>query len=116
MARFTRMLSDVRQPMPHAGRMLQRVMKQKMIGNTEMGRKLGIAASGLNQYFRQPTLHAALLWKLGEILEYNFFAELAKEFPLQTPTAKELELQQQLADLKKENEIYQKILSGKLGQ
>jgi hypothetical protein len=45
-----------------------------------------------------------------------FFAVLSKEFPLHVPTEKEKELQQQINDLKKENEIYQKILAGKLGQ
>jgi hypothetical protein len=34
------------------------------------------------------------LWKLGEILNYDFFAVLSKEFPLNGPSEKELELQQ----------------------
>ncbi|MBK8522603.1 MAG: hypothetical protein WAT20_03355 [Ferruginibacter sp.] len=52
---------------------------------------------------------------MGEILEYDFFARLSDEFPLQQPTEIELELQQQIADLKKENELYKNLLTGKLG-
>lgn len=116
MSRFTRMLSNTGKPMPHAGRLLDRVMKQRTMTNSQLAQKLGIAPSGINQYCKQPTLHAALLWKIGEILEYDFFAALSKEFPLHTASQKELELQQQLTDCKKELEIYQKILMGKLGQ
>ena len=116
MSRFTKMLSNTGKPMPHAGRLLAQAMKQRLMTNTKVAQRLGIAPSGVNQYCKQPTLHAALLWKVGEILEYDFFAALSKEFPVHTPSDKELELQQQITDLKKENEIYQKILTGKLGQ
>ena len=102
--------------MPHLGNLLAQVMKQRMMTVTELARKMNLATSGINQYTKQPTLHAALLWKLGEVLNYNFFAVLAREFPLDNVSERELELQQQLADVKKENELYQKILAGKLGQ
>ena len=102
--------------MPHLGNLLAQVMKQRMITVTELARKMNLATSGINQYTKQPTLHAALLWKLGEVLNYNFFAVLAREFPLDNVSDRELELQQQLTDVKKENELYQKILTGKLGQ
>jgi len=58
-------------PMPHAGNLLAQVMKQRMITKTEMAQKMGVASSGINQYCKQNTLHAALLWKLGEVLDYN---------------------------------------------
>ena len=102
--------------MPHLGNLLAQVMKQRMITVTELARKMNLATSGINQYTKQPTLHAALLWKLGEVLNYNFFAVLARDFPLDNVSDRELELQQQLTDVKKENELYQKILTGKLGQ
>ncbi len=114
MPRFNKMQTNT--PMPHMGNLLKQVMKLRMITVTELARKMDLATSGINQYCKLPSLHAALLWKLGEILEYDFFAALSREFPLQAPSEKEKELQQQIADLKKENEIYQKILSGKLGQ
>lgn len=102
--------------MPHMGNLLKQVMKQRMLTVTEMAGKMNLATSGINQYCKLPSLHAALLWKLGEVLDYNFFAVLARDFPVNNVSDKERELQQQLTDLKKENEIYQKILAGKLGQ
>ena len=102
-------------PMPHAGNLLARVMKQRILTKTALAQKMGVVSGGINQYCKQSTLHAALLWKLGEVLEYNFFAELARAFPVNNVSEQELALQQQISDLKKENELYQKILAGRLG-
>jgi hypothetical protein len=115
MPRFNKMQSNTGNLMPHNGNMLAQVMKLRMITVTELARKMDLATSGINQYCKQPSLHAGLLWKLGEILEYDFFAAISKAFPVRGLSEKEQELQQQVADLKKENEIYQKILAGKLG-
>ena len=116
MPRFNKMLTNVSKPIPHNGQLLAQVMNKRMITVPKLAHKMGIAPNGIRQYCKLPSLHAALLWKLGEILQFDFLAALSKEFPLQSPSEKELELQQQIADLKKENEIYQKILTGKLGQ
>ena len=115
MPRFNKMQSNTGSPMPHIGTMLVQVMKLRMMTKTELARKMDIATSGINQYCKQPSLHAALVWKLGEILEYDFFAWLSKEFPLQTTSQQEQDLQQQITDLKKENELYKNLLTGKLG-
>ncbi|MEP7236891.1 MAG: hypothetical protein ABI685_03460 [Ferruginibacter sp.] len=114
--RFNKMLANVSKPIPHNGQLLALVMQQRMMTVPKLARKMSIASNGIRQYCKLPSLHAALLWKLGEILEYDFFAALSKEFPLRGVSEKELELQQQLTDLKKENELYQKILAGRLGQ
>lgn len=50
------------------------------------------------------------------IHEFDFFAWLSNEFPLQKTSQQEQALQQQIIDLKKENELYQKLLAGGLGQ
>ena len=116
MPQLRKMYTNNGKPMPHVGNMLAQLIKQKHISKAELARKLNIHAGGINQYIKQSTLHAALLWKIGEILQYNFFDVLSKEFPVSTTSALEHDLQQQVTDLKKENELYQKILSGKLGQ
>jgi plasmid maintenance system antidote protein VapI len=116
MPRFNKMLANVSKPIPHNGQLLAQVMNQRMMTVPKLARKMGIAPNGIRQYCKLPSLHAALLWKLGEILQYNFFAVLSTAFPLQSPSEKELELQQQLTDLKKENELYKNLLTGKLGR
>ena len=102
-------------PLPHLGKLLIQVMKQKMITKTELSNKMGVSPSNINQYTKQSTMHAAQLWKLGEVLEYNFFAVLSAAFPLQTSTPQEEELLQHVNDLKKENELYKNLIIGKLG-
>lgn len=115
MPKFHKMHSTTGNTMPHIGNLLAQVVKQQMITHKELAQKLGIHPSGINLYIKQPSMHAALLWKIGEVLEYNFFAVLAREFPVDNVSNKEHDLQQQLADVKKENELYQKILAGRLG-
>jgi hypothetical protein len=61
------------------------------------------------------TIWNALLWKPGEKLNYKFFAVLPGVFPVDNISDREVELQQQINELKKENGLYQKILLGKLG-
>ena len=116
MPKFNKMHSTTGNAMPHIGNLLAQVMKLRMITQKELAQKLDIHPSGINLYVKQPSMHAALLWKIGEVLEYNFFTGLAGAFPVHKPTELELELQQKVADLKKENELYQKILAGRLGQ
>ena len=103
-------------PMPHVGGKLAQLLKQKRLSKAWLCRQLSVNSGAANQYIRQQSLHAALLWKLGQILDFDFFAWLSAEFPLQKASQQEHDLQQQINDLKKENELYQKILSGKLGQ
>ena len=103
-------------PLPHVGGKLAQLLKEKRLSKAWLCRQLHVNGTAANQYIRQQSMHAALMWKLGQVLEFDFFAWLSKEFPLHSNTALEQELQQQIAELKKENELYQKVLAGRLGQ
>ena len=116
MPQLRKMYDHTGKPMPHLGNMLAQLIKQKRISKAELARKLNINGTGINQYIKQSTLHAALLWKIGQILEYDFFAALSKEFPISSTTELEQTLQHQINDLKKENELYKTILMGKVAQ
>jgi hypothetical protein len=102
-------------PLPHVGAKLKQLLKEKRLSNAWLCRQLNVNGTAANQYIRQQSMHAALMWKLGQVLDFNFFAWLSTEFPMESSTPLEQDLQQQIVDLKKENEIYQKILAGKLG-
>jgi hypothetical protein len=102
-------------PLPHVGAKLKQLLKEKRLSNAWLCRQLNVNGTAANQYIRQQSMHAALMWKLGQVLDFNFFAWLSTEFPMESSTPLEQDLQQQIVDLKKENEIYQKILVGKLG-
>jgi transcriptional regulator with XRE-family HTH domain len=98
-------------PMPHLGRLVTQVMQQQHISQAELARRLGVSGTTLMRSLQQHTIHAALLWKMGQLLGYNFFAGLAAEFPLPAaPTANELALQQQIAALEQEVEVYKRVV------
>jgi transcriptional regulator with XRE-family HTH domain len=97
--------------MPHVGKMVETAMENKHITKAELARRLDVHPIGINRYLRQATLHAALLWKIGQVLNHNFFEELSLQFPLVKEVSVEETLKKQVEDLqKKENELYKKLL------
>jgi plasmid maintenance system antidote protein VapI len=103
------------QKMPHAGKLLEKVLEEKGVSKAELARRLDIHPIGITHYIKQHTLHAALLWKIGLAINHNFLADLSAAFPIETLSNKEAQLQQQLADLEKKLAVYQEVLkiSGK---
>lgn len=101
-------------PLPHVGGKLAQLLKEKRLTKAWLCRQLNVNGTAANQYIRQQSMHAALMWKLGQVLEFDFFAWLSKEFPMESSTQLEQDLQQQLIDLKKENELLKNLLTGKL--
>lgn len=114
MPSLTKMQNSMGKTAPHIGQMVARVIVDRNITKSQLARWLQIHPSGIDRYLKQSTLHVALLWKLGEVLQYNFFAALTQEFPIAYVSEKDVQekqqLQQQIADLQKENELYQKVL------
>ena len=49
-----------------------------------------------------------LLWKIGQILEHNFFIDLAEAFPPIESTQEDV-LKKQVDELQRENELYKKM-------
>lgn len=119
MPSFSKMLQTDGKPLPHVGKMVQQVLTNRHITPTEMARRMGISDTSFMRSLQQPTLQAAVLWKLGQLLNHNFFLPLAQEHPVPVPpTDREKELEQQLAaaqqqitELQKENQVYQKVLA-----
>jgi hypothetical protein len=113
--------------MPHTGEMIGAVLQERHVSDAQLSRLLDVPASAVGRYHQQHTIHAALLWKIGLVLEHNFFADLAAAFPKAGVSVgdreKDLEaqvadLQRQLADAQKENAVYLKVLGvlGKKGE
>ena len=115
MPQLRKMYTTSGKPLSHVGGKLAQLLKEKRLSKAWLCRQLHVNSGAANQYIRQQSMHAALMWKLGQVLEFDFFAWLSKEFPLQTTSQQEQDLQQQITDLKKENELYKNLLTGKLG-
>jgi hypothetical protein len=115
MPQLRKMYAISGKPLPHVGGKLAQLLKEKRLSKAWLCRQLYVNGGAANQYIRQQSMHAALMWKLGQVLEFDFFAWLSKEFPMESSTPLEQDLQQQLIELKKENELYKNLLTGKLG-
>lgn len=119
MPSFSKMLQTDGKPMPHLGSIVEQELAKRHITPTEMARRMNLTDTSLMRSLLQPTLQAAVLWKMGQLLNHNFFVRLAKEHTAPVPpTEREKELEQQLAaaqqqltDLQKENQVYQKVLA-----
>lgn len=111
MPNLSKMTHTAGKPMPHLGRLVTLVMQQQHISQAALARGLGVSGTTLARSLQQHTIHAALLWKMGQLLGHNFFATLAAEFPLPAaPTTAELALQQQIAALEQEVEVYKRVV------
>ena len=112
--------------MPHIGRFLSEKLDQSNLLQADLARKMNITSIGVSRYFKQPTIHVAILWNASTILKHNLFADLAALHPVGLTTKKEEKLQekidqdmavkdQQIADLQKELAIYKEIVLGRKG-
>lgn len=115
MPQLRKMYTTSGKPLPHVGGKLAQLLKEKRLSKAWLCRQLHVNSGAANQYIRQQSMHAALMWKIGQVLDFDFFAWLSKEFPMESSTPLEQDLQQQIVDLKKENELYKNLLTGKLG-
>ena len=83
---------------PHIGRMLREFFTKEHISPAALARKLDIAESGMNQYYKRQSVQIGILWKIGLLTDYNFFAMLGEKSGIAYTTAKEAELARQLAE------------------
>ncbi len=97
---------------PHMGELLEQYMKDHNISQASLARKINISPNGILSYFSQESLQAGLLWKISTELNHNFLAEIAAQHPMGVPpTARELELEEQVKVLQIEIEVYKRITS-----
>jgi hypothetical protein len=108
--------------------MVEKVMNEKGVNNTVVSEKISRSRTGVARYKLEPSLQGRILWKLGLVLQHNFFADLSAQFPIQVTTAEHLqernslneiiqtkdeqlkEKDQQIRDLEKELAIYKEIV------
>lgn len=105
---LSKMYKTTGKQMPHIGNMVEKLMLKNRITKAEVARQLDVHSIGINRYLKQPTMHAALLWKIGQILEHNFFIDLAEAFPPIESTPEDV-LKKQVDELQRENDLYKKM-------
>ncbi len=63
---------------PHCGQLIQNYMATHQISKAFIARKLDVAPSTVNAYFRNQSLQIGIIWKISQTLEHNFIAEIAE--------------------------------------
>jgi len=108
--------------------MIKREMKNRHLNPSILSRKLGLSLSATQGMLKRPTLQVQRLADLSEIMQYNFFREIAQQFPYKQPVfdnefkQKEAILTEEINTLKEENKalnIKLEVLNdviGKLGK
>ena len=62
--------------------MIKHVMLEKHMSKAELSRKMGLHYSTVQGMLSRNTIQVKKLGDLCEILDYNFFREIAEQFPL----------------------------------
>lgn len=106
-------------PYPHIGNLIRQKIKDRHLTFAEVSRRIGVNAPVLHQYAKQESVQVGILWKIGIAINYNFFADLMAYLPQSLLTNSNANLEtsskelNEIADLKKEIEIYKNLLTRK---
>ena len=65
--------------------MIRREMKRKRVSASELARGLNINHSSVAGMLNRPTLQVQRLAEISELLNYNFFREIANKLPCTEP-------------------------------
>lgn len=90
-------------------KIIKRELKKKHITNTELSRLLGLHQSTVHNMLSSKSMQVERMAQISEVLQYNFFREIAEQFPYEQPVfdnafkQKEKELTEEINQLKEEN-------------
>lgn len=104
---------------PHIGDLVRKRMELQHLTIAEMARRLNVADTGFAAYLKRPSIQYGILWKIGLAMEYNFFGDIAMQFPVEYTDKNAGAMQafikekdERIKDLEKEISIYKDIISG----
>lgn len=94
------------EPYPHIGELIRKKLRELHVSSPEAARRLGVTASTVRAYYRQPSVQFGIIWKLSIALNYDFLVDLISSYPPGFP----VKSNDKLAELEKELEIYKGLL------
>jgi plasmid maintenance system antidote protein VapI len=62
------------------GRSIREVMKKRGMSATRLAREIPCERTNVYNIFGRKDISTKLLWRISEVLDYNFFEEFSKEF------------------------------------
>jgi transcriptional regulator with XRE-family HTH domain len=81
---------------PHCGELLRNYLIDNKTSQAFVATQLGVRPSTVNSYFNNASLQIGILWKISQILNYNFIAALAEKIPIPFETQATIGLKKQL--------------------
>ena len=96
--------------MPHNGNLLEQYVKTSGSKVTQLSREMGYSSPLLMRLYKTPSIRTHIWWKLGLLINRNIFADFADIFPIEHKSKRIEQLEAELADAKKELEIYRRIV------
>lgn len=92
--------------------MVKRQMEARNMNTHQLAKAVGMSYAGLWQMFKNDKLKVQRLAEMSEAMQYNFFRELAQQFPYTEPvyTTEEAASSQVLQTRIKELELEIKVL------
>jgi len=85
---------------PHNGELLKAYFTEHNVNRAELARQLGVSPSTVMRYFDSQSLQLGILWKTSQALKHNFVSELGEKLDVNYSTSREIELENELSDLK----------------
>jgi transcriptional regulator with XRE-family HTH domain len=83
---------------PHCGELLRNYLIDNKTSQAFVATQLGVRPSTVNSYFNNASLQIGILWKISQILNYNFIAALAEKIPIPFETQATKALKNQLSE------------------
>lgn len=102
---------------PKLGNFIQYHIEHNGIKKKEVSDALDVLPTTLNQYFKQPSLHVSILWRISLAVKHNFFMELGEKWlkiPYETEAEKALketlaQKEKQIENLETQLGVYRAI-------
>lgn len=90
--------------------MVRRELNRKHMSGSGLARKLNLNQASVHGMLKRPTLHVHRLLEISEILQYNFFREIAEKLPYTEPVQTEPNNNEQARERIRELEMEVRIL------
>jgi DNA-binding Xre family transcriptional regulator len=107
----------------HIGNLLKRYIKENNVSKAALSRALGIGSANLEVRLKHAWIRTDILLKISNLLEHNFFADIAALLPEKFLTNKTAdstkdkliaELELEIKILKRERDVLSNLISSKI--
>ena len=82
------MMKNQKQP-PHIGKRLRAYVKEHRISQAGWARAQKVSPKQIGRYLKQEEIRVSTLFKISQVLHYNFLSEIAGQLPDELPPQKE---------------------------